>query len=234
MLSLFAFSPRPPLASFQKLTEKVDIYSLAMVYYCMLALDPPYKGVPGANAMITNGVPPPVDPHWHGGFVEVRQADVTVIWKGYYRGVPCKPPGGRLKLVHGEKTTRGVLKGSGGWGIFRSKELPYPGATGPPGARSEYRTVVYRHVQGVELNVWCGLRFYASSVRLLRAFGNCTWDGQQYRIVRVLVNPPDRLSKLDYSTQEERQRRERWGWKDVVHNCPESCRLVLAVSSLRK
>eukprot|EP00903_Cladosiphon_okamuranus_P005886 g5821.t1 len=57
----------------ENLTEKVDIYGMAMVYYCMLALHPPYKGVKDAKTMISNGLPPPVEPSWHPGFLEIVQ-----------------------------------------------------------------------------------------------------------------------------------------------------------------
>lgn len=39
----------------------------------MLALHPPYENVPDAQQNIKNGIPPPTDPSWHGGFLEVRQ-----------------------------------------------------------------------------------------------------------------------------------------------------------------
>lgn len=64
-------TPRSPCFAAQKLTEKVDVYALAMVYYCMLAGHSPYKNVKNATGMIENGIPPPTDPSWHAGFIEV-------------------------------------------------------------------------------------------------------------------------------------------------------------------
>eukprot|EP00752_Nemacystus_decipiens_P007117 g6375.t1 len=55
----------------EKITEKVDVYALAMVYYCLLARHPPYKGVKNATGMIRDGIPPPTDPSWHTGFLEI-------------------------------------------------------------------------------------------------------------------------------------------------------------------
>lgn len=57
----------------QPLTEKLDVYSLAMTYYSMLALKPPYTGEPGSKDRILNGIPPSVDPSWHPGFMEVSR-----------------------------------------------------------------------------------------------------------------------------------------------------------------
>ena len=34
----------------------------------------------------------------------------------------------------------------------------------------------------------------------------------------IIAHPPGRLSKLDYSTQEECQSREGWRWKDLVES----------------
>lgn len=47
------------------------MYSLAMTFYSMLALKPPYTGEPGAKERIVNGIPPSVDPSWHPDFMEV-------------------------------------------------------------------------------------------------------------------------------------------------------------------
>lgn len=57
----------------QKLTEKVDVYAMAMVYYSMLAMYAPYTNVQDGTSMIKNGIPPPTDPTWHEGFLEVRR-----------------------------------------------------------------------------------------------------------------------------------------------------------------
>ena len=51
----------------------MDVYGMAMVYYCMLALFPPYTDVADGTSNILNGIPPTTDPSWHPGFVEVRQ-----------------------------------------------------------------------------------------------------------------------------------------------------------------
>ncbi|CAB1119435.1 unnamed protein product [Ectocarpus sp. CCAP 1310/34] len=53
------------------LSEKIDIYSLAMTFYTMLALKPPYNGEPGARARILAGIPPSVSLSWDQGFVEI-------------------------------------------------------------------------------------------------------------------------------------------------------------------
>jgi len=45
---------------------------MAMVYYTMLALKPPYTDVPDATGEIVAGNPPTVDPSWHKGFTAVR------------------------------------------------------------------------------------------------------------------------------------------------------------------
>jgi len=50
----------------------VDVYSMAMVYYTMLALKPPYTDVPDGTGEIMAGNPPTVDPSWHKGFMAVR------------------------------------------------------------------------------------------------------------------------------------------------------------------
>ncbi|CAM9237457.1 unnamed protein product [Hapterophycus canaliculatus] len=57
----------------ERLNEKVDIYSLAMVYYSMLALHPPYLGVPDGTGNIAKGIPPPIDPSWSPDFVEIMK-----------------------------------------------------------------------------------------------------------------------------------------------------------------
>lgn len=61
----------------QRLTEKVDVYALAMVYYCLLALHPPYTNVKDGSTMIKDGIPPPTDPSWHVGFLEVDRIERT-------------------------------------------------------------------------------------------------------------------------------------------------------------
>ncbi|CBN74430.1 Serine/threonine-protein kinase pkn5 [Ectocarpus siliculosus] len=55
----------------ENLNEKLDIYSLAMVFYSMLALHPPYQGVRNASGNIKDGIPPPTDPSWHPGFLDI-------------------------------------------------------------------------------------------------------------------------------------------------------------------
>lgn len=57
----------------QKIDEKVDIYAMAMVYYCMLSMYAPYTNVPDGTSMIKNGIPPPTEPGWHQGFLEVSR-----------------------------------------------------------------------------------------------------------------------------------------------------------------
>ena len=76
VLSPLNLVPRPLTALLQKLTEKVDIYSLAMVYYSMLALHPPYADVPDGTGNIKEGIPPTTDPSWHPGFLEVRNTTI--------------------------------------------------------------------------------------------------------------------------------------------------------------
>ena len=63
------------LPNHQKITEKVDVYALAMVYYSLLARHSPYKNVKDGTGMIKNGIPPPTDPSWHAGFLEVGLQD---------------------------------------------------------------------------------------------------------------------------------------------------------------
>ncbi|CAM9415572.1 unnamed protein product [Ectocarpus sp. 12 AP-2014] len=55
----------------EPLSEKVDVYSLAMTFYTMLALEPPYKGEPEARARILAGIPPSVNLSWDRDFVEI-------------------------------------------------------------------------------------------------------------------------------------------------------------------
>lgn len=50
---------------------------MAMVYYCMLALFPPYTDVPDGTGNIKKGMAPTTDPSWHPGFVEVRRGSRT-------------------------------------------------------------------------------------------------------------------------------------------------------------
>lgn len=68
----YQYAPLPPSPCCQDLTEKVDVYGMAMVYYCMLALFPPYTDVPDGTGNIKKGMPPTTDPSWHPGFLEVR------------------------------------------------------------------------------------------------------------------------------------------------------------------
>lgn len=67
------------LTCHQDLTEKVDVYGMAMVYYCMLALFPPYTDVPDGTGNIKKGMPPTTDPSWHAGFLEVRRVFRVVL-----------------------------------------------------------------------------------------------------------------------------------------------------------
>eukprot|EP00903_Cladosiphon_okamuranus_P005887 g5822.t1 len=63
-------------ADADKITEKVDVYALAMVYYCLLAGHSPYQNVKNATGMIKDGISPPTYPSWHAGFLEVgRRAE---------------------------------------------------------------------------------------------------------------------------------------------------------------
>lgn len=48
----------------QSLTEKLDIYSMAMIFYSVLAGKPPLDSRPHAGV-------PAVDPSWHPGLAEV-------------------------------------------------------------------------------------------------------------------------------------------------------------------
>ncbi len=70
----------------QRLTEKLDIYSLAMTYYTMLSAmtyytmlssKSPYAGETLQMDRILAGIPPAVDPSWHPGFVEVSTHPCT-------------------------------------------------------------------------------------------------------------------------------------------------------------
>lgn len=63
----------------QELTEKVDVYSLSMVFYSMLALKPPFEGEARAQHKIMTGIPPVTDPSWHPGFVEVSQVSMSQL-----------------------------------------------------------------------------------------------------------------------------------------------------------
>ncbi|CAM9799268.1 unnamed protein product [Ectocarpus fasciculatus] len=55
----------------EPLSEKIDVYSLAMTFYTMLALKPPYEGEPAARSRILAGIPPAVNSSWDRGFVEI-------------------------------------------------------------------------------------------------------------------------------------------------------------------
>lgn len=55
----------------QSLTEKVDVYCMAMVCYAMLAGKAPYGRAPNIRKMKLEGIPPVLDPSWDPGFVEV-------------------------------------------------------------------------------------------------------------------------------------------------------------------
>lgn len=59
------------------LTEKLDVYSLAMVFYAMLANKPPFMDLPDAHSRIRAGLPPDTDSSWHPGFVEVGLAFIN-------------------------------------------------------------------------------------------------------------------------------------------------------------
>ena len=66
---------------FQPLTEKLDIYSMAMVFYSMLAGHPPFEGEKGALKKIMNGIPPKVDRSWNRDFMDVSTTfkDVSIF-----------------------------------------------------------------------------------------------------------------------------------------------------------
>lgn len=80
-----AVCPHVVLFYHQKITEKVDVYALAMVYYYLLARHPPYKGLENATDMIKNGISPPTDPSWNAKFLEVG------------RRIGIQDPGSRTK-----------------------------------------------------------------------------------------------------------------------------------------
>ncbi|CAM9988909.1 unnamed protein product, partial [Ectocarpus sp. 4 AP-2014] len=62
----------------EAISKKLDIYSMGMVFYSMLALRPPFLGGHLERAsQILAGIRPPVDPSWHQGFVEIMRD----MWK---------------------------------------------------------------------------------------------------------------------------------------------------------
>eukprot|EP00904_Undaria_pinnatifida_P002246 jgi/Undpi1/12021/HiC_scaffold_4.g01720.m1 len=63
----------PENISGEGLTEKLDVYSLAMVFYSMLAGKAPFEGEEHAQQKIMTGIPPEINPSWHPGFLEIMQ-----------------------------------------------------------------------------------------------------------------------------------------------------------------
>ncbi|CAM9981725.1 unnamed protein product, partial [Hapterophycus canaliculatus] len=49
----------------------MDIYSMGLVFYSMLALKPPYDGDEEIISHVLDGIRPPIDPSWHPGFIAV-------------------------------------------------------------------------------------------------------------------------------------------------------------------
>lgn len=68
----------------QPLSEKLDVYSMGMVFYTMLAGKPPFEGKPAAQKMIMDGIPPAVDPSWDSGYVEVSSCSAVFPAQEYF------------------------------------------------------------------------------------------------------------------------------------------------------
>ena len=69
----------------QPLTEKLDIYSMGMVFYSMLAGHPPFEGEKGALKNIMEGTPPKVDRSWNSDFMDVSDT-VHVVSTAFIYG----------------------------------------------------------------------------------------------------------------------------------------------------
>lgn len=79
------FAPAPS----QLLTEKLDIYSMGMIFWAMLGRDTPFERDDTYKDRVMRGERPFVDPSWHRDFVQVRKVLNTL--PGSKRGdAPCK------------------------------------------------------------------------------------------------------------------------------------------------
>lgn len=61
----------------QSMTEKADIYSLAMIYFTLISRRLPFARTESDRDKMLLGERPAIDPAWHGGFMEVSHADRT-------------------------------------------------------------------------------------------------------------------------------------------------------------
>lgn len=57
------------------MTEKVDIYSMGMVFYSLISGRVPFSG----ERSSTNVEQPTIDPSWHGGYIKVRRVQAYVV-----------------------------------------------------------------------------------------------------------------------------------------------------------
>ena len=63
----------------QPVTDKADVYSLAMIFYSLLLGAAPYPTEEAFKHALINKSRPPVDPSWHQGFVKVSPHDCKVV-----------------------------------------------------------------------------------------------------------------------------------------------------------
>ena len=75
----------------QPLTEKLDIYSMAMIFYSMLAGHPPFEGEKGALKKIMGGIPPKVDRSWNTDFMDVSTCHYSAICLRSYSSIFVGP-----------------------------------------------------------------------------------------------------------------------------------------------
>lgn len=57
----------------QPLTEKLDIYSMGMIFWSMLGRDTPFERDDTYKERVIGGERPYLDPSWHRGFVNVSK-----------------------------------------------------------------------------------------------------------------------------------------------------------------
>ncbi|CAM9894012.1 unnamed protein product [Laminaria digitata] len=69
------------------LTEKVDIYSMGMIFYSMMSGRAPFPMTELGNRMIVRGERPKIDPSWHAGYMQVVQ--------GMWQPEPTERPSAR-------------------------------------------------------------------------------------------------------------------------------------------
>lgn len=74
------FAVYPPVLSllWQLLTEKLDIYSMGMIFWAMLGRDTPFERDDTYKDRVVRGERPYVDPSWHRGFVQVSKVFNTL------------------------------------------------------------------------------------------------------------------------------------------------------------